>query len=104
MSRGRHRDDEDFEVVTDPRLAMELELGQLPKLPRQPDDDEEYGVVSGVIIVDEPTGSRVPTRPLGVNALRVLDLQLAGERRIASQDGRVPLSERYPGQGTARRL
>lgn len=91
-TRKRHRDDE-------------APGSQLPVLPRQAD---EPGGGPGDFEADTdsalPAFARAPTPPLGRNALAVRELQLAAERRISEADGRMPLSERRPGMGTARRF
>lgn len=137
--QGRHRDDEDFNVITDQR-DLGLQLLSLPKLPRQPDGVAEYGddtididmsdaisdvdevdaiveaevaIVEAAIVevaVKPPTDDvhvvsvhRVTTRPLDEKALEARMQMLAAERQIAEADGRIPMDNRYPGQGSARR-
>lgn len=87
----------------------------LPKLPRQPDEPGDFAAdleieieieVEPVIVTatETPAVSRAPTAPIGKNASAVRELQLAAERRTSEVDGRVPLSERQPGQGSARKF
>ncbi len=121
MSRaGRHRDDEDFTVATDPRDRLDATLRGLPKLGQlqQHDDvpehidDEESAVIEiaidGLISVAASPNAisihRVRTRPLDREALKAREAKLTAERHIARADGRTPMSDRYPGQGTARKL
>ena len=112
----RHRDDEDFPSADDfpdaEHHAAELDdfLRALPTLPRQADEPSEFDLDTADIEVDiddieeEPAICRAPTRPRTRNAAAVFELQLAAERKISAADGRVPMSERHPGQGTARRF
>ena len=112
----RHRDDEDFPAPEDfpsaEHHAAELDdfLRALPTLPRQADEPGDFDEDTADLVIDiddieeEPAICRAPTQPRGKNASAVFELQLAGERKISAADGRVPMSERHPGQGTARRF
>lgn len=84
----------------------ELELPSIPPPPariRANTIARPSAVIPAAPDPDDPIAiQRAKTRPLSKGALAVRAAQLAAERSIAAADGRIPIDDRFPGQGSKR--